>query len=214
MLKRILNRYAGVMLAYALIFGSIILAALTFKWGMSIKSDNEDLNARIFSLKDSLNIVRNQLDVANNREFRITSQFQSGHDYFVFGRIGDGHPRAYMYVTNLELNAEFVHRVIVVCDSAKKAGDPVDTDFALETLFKESRFTVPDGHSATHDSYEWQFNRYTIAHYGWTEQQLDDPMFRLYGFLQYCKDNLHDVPRKDWRQCYRLGRSKYFKKKL
>lgn len=210
MFKPILNRYAGVIVAYLIIFGSILWTVLTYEWGHGIKTENDDLNARLRSLKDSLTHVRGQLEIANNREFRITSQFQSGHDLFVFGRIGDGIPRAYMHVTNLELSAEFVHRVIVVCDSAEKAGDPVDADFALETLFKESRFTVPDGRSATHDSYEWQFNRSTIHHYGWTEEQLQDPLFRLYGFVQYCKDNLHDIPRADWRKCYRLGRSKYF----
>ncbi len=212
MFKPILNRYAGVFLAYFLILGSIIWSVLTFEWGQSIRSENDGLNAHIRSLKDSLSIVRDQSDITNNREFRITSQFQSGHDLFVFGWIGDGNPRAYMYVTNLEVSSEFIHKVIVVCDSANKAGAPVDADFAFETLFMESRFTVPDGRSATHDCYEWQFNRSTIHHYGWTEEQLQDPLFRLYGFIQYCKDNLHDVPRKDWRKCYRLGRSKYFKR--
>lgn len=211
MFKRILNRHAGSLLAYFLIIGSITWAVISYAWMSEVIGDNAGLNARIGSLKDSLNLVRNQLEIANNREFRITSQFQEGHDLFVFGRIGDGHPRGYMHVTNLEVNSEFIHKVISVCDSAEASGAPVNTDFAFETLFKESRFTVPEGRSETHDSYEWQFNRSTIAHYGWTEEQLQDPMFRLYGFIQYCKDNLHDVPRVDWRKCYRLGRSKYFK---
>lgn len=211
MFKRILNRHAGSLLAYLLIFGSLTWAVLTYSWGSGLSNDNRGLNKRIEALKDSLNQSRKQCEIADNRQFRITSQFREGHDLFVFGRIGDGNPRAYMYVTNLEVSSEFIHKVIIVCDSAKKAGAPVDADFAFETLFMESRFTVPDGLSKTHDSYEWQFNRSTIHHYGWTEEQLQDPLFRLYGFVQYCKDNLHDVQRADWRKCYRLGRSKYFK---
>lgn len=202
----------------------IVIAALLFVWYLDsdgpfqvveIKESSAEQRSGA-SLRDTVGLLVKQIAIMENRQFQITSHFKSGHDLFVFGRFGYDTPVGYMYASTFEIDGEFLHKIIVVCDSAQDAGAPVDADFALQTLFYESRFAVPDHpdggkHISDRNYYEWQFNLSTIHSYGWTWRQLEDRNFRLYAFIQYCKDNLFDVPRENWRICYRMGRDKYFK---
>ena len=175
----------------------------------------EKLEARNRSQRDSIDMLKSNLDAVMNMEIVQVYDNNKTGDWIRFYKIGRNKPIGYYYETNLKLDEEkrfILNEWIWQSDSAG-----IDLSFMLNTLFRETRIGTNINHrinnNGTLDGGWSGINSITAMIYGYRLRDMKYYNNEIKCFIRYCNDNLNNVPRRDWDKVYIGGLTNYNKEK-
>lgn len=142
--------------------------------------------------------------VADTAQVIFVSYAWDKWDHFFLRKQG----RSYAWDTNLPIKKETLWLILILLDR-----NGVDIDFAIQTLFRESRIGIRTDHKPNRDGSIdggwWGLNsRYhPIEHVG-------DPIQDTFTFIDYYRKNILPYPREEWHIRYVYGEAKARKLRL